>query len=78
MPRLTKDTRIAELEEQQKFQYSLGLRAGMEAQKLSMQGEFASAKLQQLQAAAKLMEEMGRMASRIGYMVGKINGENGR
>ena len=51
---------------------------GREEEKATFKYDREAAKLQQLQAAAKLMEEITRAASRIGYMIGKINGDNAR
>lgn len=83
MARLTKAEKDAiELQNQQRRSeqaaFERGLFKGAEAAKLSMEQEYKQAKLQQMQAAAKLLEEMGRMASRFGYMIGKINGDNSR
>lgn len=50
---------------------------GVETGRLREQASFNQQKetirLQQQQAAAKLMEEIGRMASRVGYMIDKVN-----
>lgn len=35
-------------------------------------------KAQAMAAATKLMEEAGRMMSRAGYMIGKVNNDNSR
>lgn len=78
MPRLTKASHEADLQSAKTRSYNEGYEYGLVAREQLLKEQFQSAKLQQLQAAAKLMEECGRMASRIGYMVGKINGENGR
>lgn len=83
MPRLTKAQKDAiELQNQQRRSeqaaFERGLFKGAEAAKLSMEQEYKSAKLQQMQAAAKIAEEVGRMASRLGYMIGKINQDPSR
>lgn len=54
--------------------YEAGFRDGREF----VAKEFASAKLAQLQATVKLVEEAGRVLSRAGYMIGKLNGDNSR
>lgn len=59
-------------------QYHKGFALGVEDAERKLKHEREAAKLQQLQAAAKLMEEITRAASRIGYMIGKINGDNAR
>lgn len=78
MPRLTKAFHEAEIERTTQQAFSNGKRLGAHEKEQELKHEFAVAKLQQMQAAAKLAEEVGRMASRIGYMIGKINGDNSR
>lgn len=78
MPRLTKALHQAELERVAHQAFLNGKRTGHEEKLQELKHEFAVAKLQQMQAAAKIAEEVGRMASRLGYMIGKINGDNSR
>ncbi len=40
--------------------------------------ETQEVKLAQIRAATELLEQAGRIMSRAGYMIGKINGDNGR
>jgi hypothetical protein len=78
MPRLT----VAELEtrigEARLAGYQAGIHAGDEAASGRYKYQLEQAKLQQAHAAIKLMEEAGRIMSRAGYMIGKINGDNSR
>lgn len=78
MPRKTLTQRIAELDSivaEAKFK---AFHEGVEAARKEHSAQLSAAKLAQQQVAAKLMEEAGRIMSRAGYMIGKINGDNGR
>lgn len=72
----------AQLIEQHRDEVHMANIAGVREGRQQVNEEFARrydrARLEQLQAAAKLMEEAGRIMSRAGYMIGKINGDNSR
>jgi hypothetical protein len=72
------DQHLQELRQTAYAEYEAGKSAGRQAERDGFNHQKEAAKLQQLQAAAKLMEEITRAASRIGYMIGKINGDNSR
>ena len=62
-------------------QYARGYRVGREAvadelNRMKIQRDVD--KLAQVQAVTKLLEEAGRIMSRAGYMLGKLNGDNSR
>jgi hypothetical protein len=75
---LTKQQIIDNLKEALSLEQVAAYNRGRAKAQEEMAAQFASAKLAQLQAAAKLMEEAGRIMSRAGYMIGKINGDNNR
>ncbi len=42
------------------------------------EAKYRQIKVDQVRAATELMEQAGRIMSRAGYMIGKINGDNSR
>lgn len=78
MKALTKAQLIEQQKELIQDAYCRGLRNGASAKEEEIRNQFYNAKLEQLKAAAKLMEEAGRIMSRAGYMVGKINQDQSR
>lgn len=78
MPRKTLTQRLSELDAVVKAAESRAFYEGKNAAQAELKEQFASAKLAQMQAAVKLMEEAGRVMSRAGYMIGKINNDIGR
>ena len=78
MKTLTKAAILAQRESDVRLAHADGYVAGKLAAEQNLSFEMKQAKLAQQQAAAKLMEEAGRIMSRAGYMIGKINGDNSR
>lgn len=74
MRQLTK----AQILENQRILLIAAQEQGRQTAKKELAHEFSNARLQQMQAAVKLLEEAGRLMSRAGYMVGKINQDNSR
>lgn len=78
MPRKTLAQRMSELDSIVADAKHQAFHEGVKAAEEQLKNQYSAAKLAQMQAAAKLMEEAGRVMSRAGYMVGKINNDNGR
>lgn len=53
--------------------FNRGIDKGKRDEQASFSQQKEAIRLQQQMAAAKLIEEIGRMASRVGYMLDKVN-----
>lgn len=52
--------------------------AGYQRCKRELEATFKQEKLAQIQAVTQLLEQAGRIMSRAGYLIGKLNGDDSR